>query len=221
MDWLAVCFIYLLIPRMNPIASIPATRSMVSLRNGARRSLAQSARAWIQCKAQNRKYSVKVYAQVVFSRSFTQAVYGSPWQRIELKCWVTGIPVSCSRAWMGPARQTLVLSRLEPSEPGTILCVCLRERPTRPFEEQHACRFGQRDSVEWTWLWMSERERERERRGERWVGRGFYKTGYLLSSKCWNRGLSQPVHDFFLFSDMDCNKFAANSTSLRIHFCHC
>lgn len=33
---------------------------------------------------------------------------------------------------------------------------------------------------------MSERGRERERRGEKWVGRGFYKTGYLLSSKCWN-----------------------------------
>lgn len=120
-----------------------------------------------------------------------------PWQRIELECWVTGIPVSCSRVWMGPARQTLALSRSEPSDPGTILCVCLRERPTRPFEEQHACRFGQRDSVEWTWLWMSERERERERRGERWVGRGFYKTGCLLSSKCWNPGLSQPMHDFF------------------------
>lgn len=200
MNWLAVCFICLLIPRMNPIASIPATRSMVSLRNGARRSLAQSARAWIQCKAQNRTYSVKVYAERVFSRSFTQAIYGSPWQRIELKCWVTEIPVSCSRVWMGPARQTLVLSRSEPSEPGTILWVCLREWPTRPFEEQHACQFGQRDCVEWTWLWMSERERERERRGERWVGRGFYKTGCLLSSKCWNPGLSQPMCDFFLWT---------------------
>lgn len=30
---------------------------------------------------------------------------------------------------------------------------------------------------------MSERERERERRGERWVGRGFYKTAaYFLVS---------------------------------------
>lgn len=199
MNWLAVCFIYLLIPRMNPIASIPATRSMVSLRNGARRSLAQSARAWIQCKAQNRKYSVNVYAQRVFSRSFTQAVYSSPWQRIELKCWVTGIPVSCSRVWMGPARQTLVLSHSEPSEPGTILCVCLQERPTRPFEEQHACRFGQRDSVEWTWLneWEKGRGREGVRGG--WDVAFTRRAAYFLVSAGTQAWVS-PCVSFFLWT---------------------
>lgn len=67
--WIGLLFL----PRMNPIASIPATRSTVSLWNGLRRSLTQSATAWIKrkdsectkCKSTQIKYAHSLYFYAV------------------------------------------------------------------------------------------------------------------------------------------------------------
>lgn len=70
---------------------------------------------------------------------------------------------------MGPARQMSVLLCWVPSERGTILYVCLQERPTRPLEKQRASFRGR---VDWT---VNEKERVAHiqlKQGEGWVGGG-------------------------------------------------
>lgn len=91
---------------MKPIASIPATRSMVSSWNGRRRSLTQSARAWDKYK----------HGMNHFHYFFCPTV----------------IPESCSKVWMGPTRKTLALLHWVPSGTSTILSISLQERQAHP-----------------------------------------------------------------------------------------